>query len=474
MVEASRGQTATTAVACVTLVTIAAVSGFSSLVLISTLGLVVVVSGLLLTPRHTMVVATVAVALAVPLAVREGLDDSPYRVINVVLGSALGLTISATRAASVARIERLRRQESALLAATPDAVVMLGSDGRVLQANDALRTLVPDAHAEVVLHEHLRHVRADGTPCSGGCPLAGVLAQGSHVTVQGDRVGPDGRPVDYVAVRDDDEIVVSLRDATERLLADRERAVAMQTAVEAREQSRVLDELGTSLRPVVPTVPGLDIDVWSRSSDVYSPAGGDLVDVSVLPDGRVLMIIVDALGHGVSSARDAWKVLYVSRSFLHVGLPLGEVVERTATTLASDAHPPHATLLAATLDPRTGVVSVAGGGHPPPLVVRASSGATEWIDVPGRGVGSPQPGSDSTMSTTLQSGDCLVLYTDGLVEATRDVVAGLLGMRASAVALRREPADGWAQRLVESVLPSQQVPDDSIVLFTRRHEPATA
>jgi serine phosphatase RsbU (regulator of sigma subunit) len=74
----------------------------------------------------------------------------------------------------------------------------------------------------------------------------------------------------------------------------------------------------------------------------------------------------------------------------------------------------------------------------------------------------------------LGNGDCLVLYTDGLVEATRDVVAGLLGMRAAAVALRREPADGWAQRLVESVLPSQQVPDDSIVLFTRRREPAAA
>jgi PAS domain-containing protein len=472
-VEGSRGQIATTVVACGVLVAIAAVSGFSSLVLISTLGLVVVVSGLLLRPRPTLVVAAVAVALAVALAWQEGLDDSAYRVANVVLGSALGLAISTTRAASVARIDRLRRQESALLAATPDAVVMLDAAGRVVQANDALRHLLPHVGTGDVLHDHLQHVRADGTACPGGCPLLGVLAS-SPVSVQGDRVGPEGRPVDYVAVRDDGDIVVSMRDATERLLADRERAVAMQAAVQAREQSRVLDELGASLRPVVPVVPGLDIDVWSRSSDLYSPAGGDLVDVSLLPDGRVLMIIVDALGHGVSSVRDAWKVLYVSRSFLHVGLPLGEVVERTAATLASDAQPPHATLLAAVLDPRTGAVSVAGGGHPPPLVVRASTGATEWIDVPGRGVGSPAPGSDATVSTTLRSGDCLVLYTDGLVEATRDVVAGLLGMRASAVALRREPAEGWAQRLVESVLPSQHVPDDSIVLFTRRHEPAAA
>ncbi len=472
--EGSRAQTATTAIACVLLVAIATMSGFSTLVLVSTLGLVVVVSGLLLRPRQTMVVAVVAVALAVPLAWQEGLGDSPYRVANVVLGCALGVTISATRAASVARIDRLRRQESALLAATPDAVVMLDRDGKVVQANDALRTLVPAVATGVELHEHLHHVLADGTSCPGGCPLTGLLEAVAPVSVQGDRVGPQGRPVDYVAVRDDGYVVVSLRDATERLLADRERAVAMQAAAEAREQSRVLDELGASLRPVVPDVPGLEIDVWSRSSDVYSPAGGDLVDVSVLPDGRVLMIIVDALGHGVSSVRDAWKVLYVSRSFLHVGLPLSEVVERTAMTFASDAQPPHATLLAATLDPGTGAVSVAGGGHPPPLVLRASSGATEWIDVPGRGVGSPRPGSDATVSTMLGNGDCLVLYTDGLVEATRDVVAGLLGMRAAAVALRREPADGWAQRLVESVLPSQQVPDDSIVLFTRRREPAAA
>lgn len=455
------------------LVTIAAVSGVSGLVLISTLGLVVVIASLVLSPRLTVVVASLAIALAVVLALGEGTTDSIFRVANVLVGSALGVTFSVTRAASVRRIEKLRQQEAALLAATPDAVVMLDSEGCVLGTNDAMRVLVPTVAQGAPLHPALQHVRADGSRCDGSCALAGVLAE-SRAAVQGDRVGPDGRPVDYVAVQDGGGVVVSLRDATERLLAQQEREGVVQAAAIAQEQGRVLEQLGASLRPVVPHVPGLDLDVWGRSSDVHSPAGGDLADVSVLPDGRVLMIIVDALGHGVTSVRDAWKVLYVSRSFMHVGLPIDEVVERTAATLASDAVPPHATLLAATVDPSTGEVCVAGGGHPPPLVIRAASGSTEWMEVPGRGVGTPDPGSDATVTTRLGPGDCLVLYTDGLVEATRDVVAGLLAMRASAVALRREPAEGWAQQLVERVMPRDDVRDDSIVLFARRRPTAAA
>lgn len=461
---------------CAVLIVIGAIAAATTPVLVPTLSLVVVLTGLFLTPQQTALAAGVAIAVAVVLAAWGELDSS-IRIVNVTVGSALGITAAWVRTRSVRRIERLRDQEAAVLSSVTDALVMLDRQGHVVQANEALQAYAPGVRVGDVLHEHLSHRTADGSVCGGGCALSGHLDDESPMSRHGERVGPPGqeRVVDYVVTRSPaGDAVVSLRDASERLRADRQREEMVQATTRAREQRRVLEQLGVSMRPSVPQVPGLELDVWTRSSDIYTPSGGDLVDASVLPDGRVLIIVVDALGHGVSSVRDAWKVLYVARSFLFVGLPLTELVQRTAESLASDAQPPHASLLAATVDPTTGTVSIAGGGHPPPLVVRASAGVGEWMDVNGRGVGTPQPGSDAVVTTTLGVGDSLVLYTDGLVEATRDVVAGLLGMRASAVALRRAPAQGWAERLVDAVLPHGNVPDDSIVLFARRANPVAA
>ncbi len=455
--------------ACLVLVGVAALTAVAGVVLIPTLGIVVVAAGLFLSPPQTLLTAALALWFAVVLALGSDAEGNQYRVLNVVVGCALGLMASLSRAAAMRRVERSHAHEAALLAAVADAVVMLDGSGRVLQANKALTRLVPDLRVGDTLHEHVRHLRADGSACPGGCVLAGHL-DGDRADVDGERVGPAGaeRPVEYVAARSEEgDLAVSLRDTSQRLAAETERAALLRTAVEAHEHRRVLEQLGASLTPRVPSVDGLELDVWSRPSDAYAPSGGDLVDVSVLPDGTVVMIVVDALGHGVTSVRDAWKVLYVSRSYLAVGLPLRDVVARTAEAFSADAQPPTATLLAATFDPASGEVSFAGGGHPPPLVLR-SSGTAEWLDVPGRGVGTPDPGSDLAVSTILEPGDTLVLYTDGLVEASRDVVAGLLGMRASALALRREPLPGWAERLVDAVLPAGDVPDDTVVLVARR------
>jgi serine phosphatase RsbU (regulator of sigma subunit) len=121
----------------------------------------------------------------------------------------------------------------------------------------------------------------------------------------------------------------------------------------------------------------------------------------------------------------------------------------------------------ATIDPRTGAVEVAGGGHPPPLHVR-QGGSAAWVEAPGRGVGTPDPGSIQLGHTVLDPGDSLVVYTDGVVESDRDLVRGLATLRSAAVALRRAPADGWSRRLMDAVLPAAPTGDDAVVLLVRR------
>ena len=102
------------------------------------------------------------------------------------------------------------------------------------------------------------------------------------------------------------------------------------------------------------------------------------------------------------------------------------------------------------IEPDTGLVEVASGGHLPPLLVRAD-GSSTWLEAAGQAVGSGRPGSGSIASAEILPGDVLVLYTDRMVAGRGDLVEGLSSLRASAVALRHQPAEGWAQRVLSAV-----------------------
>ena len=66
-------------------------------------------------------------------------------------------------------------------------------------------------------------------------------------------------------------------------------------------------------------------------------------------------------------------------------------------------------------------------------------------------------------------GDRLLLYTDGVVDGGCDVISGLASLRSTAVALRSQPTDGLARRLVESVrVPG---PDGDATLLVARLAP---
>src|SRR5205807_1818899 len=78
-----------------------------------------------------------------------------------------------------------------------------------------------------------------------------------------------------------------------------------------------------------------------------------------------------------------------------------------------------ATALIARYRPDDGTVELVGAGHPPALVVSAE-GKTRFVTAPGIPVGWPGAGSDEVVSFTLERSEVLVLYTDGLVEATKD------------------------------------------------------
>jgi hypothetical protein len=416
----------------------------------------------------TALVGAAAIGLAIPVALVLDEAYEPVRMVNLVIASGLAIASSWFLQRRIERIRELGRTQAAILASIPDAVILLDAQGNLVQANAGLSRLVPTAVIGEALHPHLGHVRSDGTPCPGGCPLDGRDAGVLLTPVEGEQITRNGEsvPVAYTSGSTDaGRLVVSLRDVSSRVRAEHDRRILLAEAVRMQEQTRLLQALAPPHHTSLPPVWGLTSDIWSVGAD-GGVAGSDLVDVSTLPDGRALILLVDSNGHGVRTRRDSWMVLHVCRAHMAAGAPLAQMIGLSAETLDWDDEAPSACVLGVIVDPVSGHMQAAVGGCPPPLIVRGN-GTTQWLEAAGAGLGSPRPGSQSVVSAELGPGDSLLLYSDGVVDASNDVIEGLSALRSTAMALRHAPASGWSRRVLSSLQGNAAVPTDATLVLLR-------
>jgi serine phosphatase RsbU (regulator of sigma subunit) len=186
----------------------------------------------------------------------------------------------------------------------------------------------------------------------------------------------------------------------------------------------------------------------------------------VLPDGCLYLLVLDALGHGVASTRDALRLVHAARVLIMDGVGVAELAARLDSALERPDRV-MASLVAVLLDPASGRLEAAAAGHPPGLVVHAD-GRTSWLESSGRGVGTPSAGTDRTASARLDPGDTLLLYTDGLVEGHRDIVTGMDRLPEVARALRTRSAAALARRTADLMLDGATRRDDALVVAVRR------
>lgn len=237
-----------------------------------------------------------------------------------------------------------------------------------------------------------------------------------------------------------------------------------------RAHGQILRELEDALRPPPITVNGMDLAVHYAPADPDAPTGGDFYDWLLLPDGTVHITVVDALGHGVRSTRSALNVTHAVRTLALEGHPLESIVARTHDILAPFDPELMATVLLARIDPETGALRLANGSHPPALVVRAD-GTADYLELRGRGIGFPLPGSDTVREDTLHEGDLLMLYTDGLTESRRDPIEGEARLVKSAQAHARRPVEEIPGAVAEDMHTVILHPDDTLALAVRRAKP---
>lgn len=235
-------------------------------------------------------------------------------------------------------------------------------------------------------------------------------------------------------------------------------------------QRDAVHQLQEAVRPPVPSVPDTELGVHYLAADPTTPTGGDLYDWQLLPDGDVHLSIIDVMGKGVAATKDALTVIHALRMLVFEGTPLGDVVRR-ADEVIGEHHPELvATVLIGRYQPATGVLRLAGGGHPPALLV-TEKGEAHLVDAPGIPLGFPGAGSEDVVEVTLDRSDSVVIYTDGLIEATKDIESGLDALQQAGREVAAYPAGSMAQALVERALAGAQRRDDTLAVVLRRRIP---
>ena len=201
------------------------------------------------------------------------------------------------------------------------------------------------------------------------------------------------------------------------------------TILNARDfaQERLVADLlqSTSLPPELPRFPGLRFHACYEAGKSDVQVGGDWYDALGLSDGRILVSIGDVLGSGVEAAITMASLRQIIRGAVQMNPEPSAMLEAADRALRIE-HPQHyATAFVGIFDPVTALLKYACAGHPPPVLHQPDGTIVELTDARGLPLGLREmvpPEPEAIVDVPL--GSLLVLYTDGLTEATHDLHEG--------------------------------------------------
>lgn len=158
------------------------------------------------------------------------------------------------------------------------------------------------------------------------------------------------------------------------------------------------------------------IDLFSIYRPVYD-IGGDFYDFIQLSGGRHLIYLCDVEGHGIHAAIFANTIRIFLRAFAETSTDPGEMVARLNRAISAETHSNSmATAFFAFYDPADNSLCYVNAGHEHPVLFRAAEGSFERLETTGTIIGIFEDASYETKRTTLNEGDILFLYTDGVCD----------------------------------------------------------
>ncbi len=241
----------------------------------------------------------------------------------------------------------------------------------------------------------------------------------------------------------------------------------------ARQYDIAAERIQSALLNVtVPHVPGLDVGVHAEPARLV---GGDYIDVFSRGD-HLLFGLGDASGKSLGAAINALMLRYLLRGLLQVlgHEQLAAIVRHTNDVVIEDFEQTDyfITLLVGTLHADSGLFKVVNAGHEPSLILRRDAPDVEVMSAHGIVLGVDSNARYVVQETILNVGDRVVLYTDGLTEASneRGELFTVERLREQFLEHRFLGAQELANRLFDEVkaYSNDEMRDDATILVIRR------
>ena len=344
------------------------------------------------------------------------------RVERLRLESLTGLAQELTSALTPRDVGRvLERQLSDQLGATAFRLGLLGHDSTRLEwvagvggpdrlslAEDSIATHAVQAAVPVIVGP-----TADGDPArpeslrSQGPNLQGAwpLFAGAHVTgvllVGCDQSEPfDAEQMTYISA-----LAAMVGEAL----------VRAQSYADEHARARVLH---SALHPPhAHATDGIEYCVCYEPADTLHGLGGDWYDVMALSRNRIYFAVGDIVGHGLQAVEDMAQLRGAARTLAHRGQSPAAVLADLNGFTDDVLQSQFATMVLAVVDRETGTLTYSSAGHPPSFLRKADTGrVVRLADANGPVLGPVAAPDFHDGVIHVDSGDVLVMYTDGLVE----------------------------------------------------------
>ena len=258
-------------------------------------------------------------------------------------------------------------------------------------------------------YEVCRQLKAD--PKTRDIPVIFLTGKGE---VTDETRGFEAGAVDYIH-KPFSTPIVTARVSTHIVLRDAREQLARQLSA-INSELEMAREIQMSILPrETPRIAGLEI---AASFVPMSSVAGDFYDYIVVDAKHIGVLIADVTGHGLPAALIA--------SMLKIALPVqaahasepAKVLTGLNKALCGTFQKFFVTAAYVFVDMEKKTLGYAGAGHPPPLLWCKSTGCASELIQNGLMLGVFPHVTYSAGQVSIESGDRIVLYTDGIVEAT--------------------------------------------------------
>ncbi|MFY1695093.1 SpoIIE family protein phosphatase [Solwaraspora sp. WMMA2101] len=373
-------------------------------------------------PRTRHVPVVVLSARAGPESAVEGLaagaDDyliKPFAARELVARVRANVELGQLRGRIIRQLRALADAAIAVNTAQTTTEVLRATVAHVQRLANAARVV---ATAPGARHEADGGGRSTGEPAAA-IPFIGATGErlGELLVWPADEAGTD---IDSTALAEFARLV-GLRLGNARLY---------------EAEHRIATTLQHSLLPqTLPRVPGALLASRYLPGNTEAEVGGDWYDAVEVGGGRLVLVIGDVVGKGVSAAATMGQLRNALRAYLLEGFAPGDALTRLNRLMATMSRRSLATVVCLSVAPATGELRYASAGHPPPVLVVDGTAHLLHERALGPPIGAIPASRYATAVTRLDVGTRLICYTDGLIEdRSEGIDAGLDHVRADAVA----------------------------------------